>query len=304
MFAILLFFTCQAEANDTSYPAQGARQDASDGEVFIRRGSEHVNIRDWNAAIKEFSEGLRLEPENAMLYEYRGSAFAAKGDWEEAIRDFTSAIQFSSANARAYFNRASVYRSSGNYELALADVNASLRFSRTNAWAYKLRAALRSFNGHYAQAVGDWNAGLKLDPNDANALACRGSDYAAIGEFRKSIQDYYRAVQLDDTCDLAYNNLAWLRATCVEPEFRDAKEAISAATRACELTKWMRWDWIDTLAAAYAEAGDFDKAIKYQNQAMAMNASGGSVDDEASHRLSMYQQRRAYREKVKANSNY
>ena len=58
----------------------------------------------------------------------------------------------------------------------------------------------------------------------------------------------------------AWDNLGWLQATCTDAAIRNPQEAITSAQRACELTKFGEWSFIHTLAAAYAEAGDFTKA--------------------------------------------
>ena len=69
------------------------------------------------------------------------------------------------------------------------------------------------------------------------------------------------------------NNLAWLFATCPEPSCRNGLKAIEFAKRACDRSDWHCWSFISTLAAAYAEVGDFEKAVSFQKVAIAMAPS-------------------------------
>ncbi len=112
-------------------------------------------------------------------------------------------------------------------------------------------------------------------------------DYAqSNGRFRS-------AIRLEPTFALAYNNAAWLRATCPQDPFRNGSEAVELATRACELTDWNEPNYLDTLAAAYAEAGDFDSAIKYQTKAAELSPD----DADLMQHLALYKDHKPYREK-------
>jgi tetratricopeptide (TPR) repeat protein len=90
--------------------------------------------------------------------------------------------------------------------------------------------------------------------------------------------------------------LAWLLATCSEASVRDGEQAIANATKACELTEWKDWSCIGTLAAAYAEAGNFDQAVKYQKRALSMEGLSEAELAEEERRLGLFQEGTPYRD--------
>ena len=90
----------------------------------------------------------------------------------------------------------------------------------------------------------------------------------ARGDYARALDDYGLALKLDPEYAPALNNRAWLRATCPDPGFRRATEAIGEATAACEMTDWKHANYVDTLAVGpHAEQGsDFAKAAAYTEQ--------------------------------------
>jgi hypothetical protein len=93
----------------------------------------------------------------------------------------------------------------------------------------------------------------------------------------------------------AYNNCASIMASCSEATYRDGKRAVELATCACELTDWNRSAYLDTLAAAYAETGDFDAAVRWQLRAIEF-LSDERQKDNYRRRLVLYQAGKPYRE--------
>lgn len=146
----------------------------------------------------------------------------------------------------------------------------------------------------YDNAIAEFTQAIKLDPGDADAYLGRGNTWRAKKDYDNAIADYTEAIKLDPKNGGMYNSRAWLWATCPDAKYRDGKRAVESATRACELSEWKAPNPIDTLAAAYAEAGDFDAAVKWQAKAIELLAREKTKEDYR-NRLRLYQEKKPYR---------
>ena len=118
--------------------------------------------------------------------------------------------------------------------------------------------------------------------------------------FERAREYYEDKIQREPKNVNALRNLALLFAACPDAKVRDAKKAVESGTKACELTAWKTPSCLAALAAAYAEAGDFDKAARYEQESIAISlARSGDQDPsvpEARHRLQLYQAHKPFRE--------
>ena len=283
--AILLALSCSKE----NRPAPGSRDTSND------RGVSALRNKDYEAAIACFSEAIRLNPNDAIAYGNRGFAYGKTGDYDRAISDFTEAIRLRPDFALAYYDRADAYDNQGEYDRAIDDYTEAIELKPQMADAYNNRGAVYLLQGAHEKAIDDFNEAIRLDPDHAKAFVNRAAAHAAKNEYQPAIDDYTKAIRLNANQAGALNGLAWLLATCPDAKYRDGPKAVAHATRACELTEWTSPTALRTLAAAHAEAGAFEEAVKWQTKAIEAAPPDADPTD-AQSRLELYQAGKAYRE--------
>ncbi len=235
-------------------------------ERAFERGLEASGRHDDDVAIAEFSEAIRLQTNYSMAYYNRGNVYGDKGDYDKAIADYTDAIRLEPDYIAAYNDRG-------------------------NAYGYK---------SDWDKAIADENEAIRLNPNFVEAYYARGVFYAHKGAYDKAVADYTEAIRLKPDFVEAYVSLAWVLAVCPDVNSRNGEYAVDYALKACELSAWKDDSILGTLAAACAEAGRFDAAVKWQQKYLESHylESNPSNDtlEKARQRLSLYEQKRPYHE--------
>lgn len=111
--------------------------------------------------------------------------------------------------------------------------------------------------------------------------------------------DFDAELELDAGDAWALNQRAWFLATAPDEKYRDGRQALQTAQRACVLTNWRESRYLDTLAAAYAELGDFSNAVRWQMKALSFAPPGRRLGCEL--RLEMYFSRLPFHSPARPN---
>ena len=122
--------------------------------------------------------------------------------------------------------------------------------------------------GQHKEALDDLNKAIQLDTVRADLFRDRGQIFAMQGNWNQALADMNTAVRLDPSDVEGLVSLAWTLSTCSEVKLRDGVKAVAHATRACELSQWKSARAVATLAAAFAEKGDFGSAVQMQRKAL------------------------------------
>ncbi len=244
--------------------------DARTAAEFLARASARFELKEYNGAIQDYNEAIRLEPGSAVAYALRAQAWGAKHARDREVADLGEAIRLDPANTDYRVARARSWSAQGRHEQAMADYDAAIRLRPQEAALYVARGDEWRRHLKLDLALDDYNRAIRLAPDDARAYICR----ALVAKQRRAFAQ--AVAELTDLTRIAPGNpevhrvLARILATCYKDEIRDGGRAVQEATRACELTGWRDPDCLDTLAAAYAETGDYDSAVARQKQAIAL----------------------------------
>jgi tetratricopeptide (TPR) repeat protein len=128
-------------------------------------------------------------------------------------------------------------------------------------------------DGRLRKAIEIYNQVLDKQSDNILALRNRSDAYLTLGEHTAAIADFEEALKLAADDPALLNNLAWVLATSPDAEIRDGKRAVELATKACELTDYNQAHILSTLAAAFAESGDFGTAIEWSKKAVDLDDS-------------------------------
>lgn len=201
---------------------------------------------------------------------------------------------------RELVQQAQAHSRAGDYPRAVAAYRDALRADLESVLAHTAMARLLAFARdpsvvNFEEAEAHAEKAVKLS---GGAKGLPLSTLAAVqnrrGKHAEALATYDRALQADPTSKSAHNGLAWVLATCRTDAVRDGQRAVAHATRACDLSGWKDWTYLDTLAAAYAESCRYDDAIRLMERALPLVPDDRVTDFR--ERLDLYRAGRPYRE--------
>jgi tetratricopeptide (TPR) repeat protein len=171
---------------------------------FAYRGDAWRSKGEFDRAIADYSEAIRLEPDLATVHASRGNVWMEKGEYDRAISDLDEAIRLAPKFtliyntpkfALLYNSRGVVWQAKGEHDRAIEDFDRAVRIDPRFAVAYANRGESWRLKGDLDHALTDQDKAIALDPNGLLAHAARADTLRYRGEFKRAISDYERALR-------------------------------------------------------------------------------------------------------------
>lgn len=296
------------------------------GEVLRETGNNE-------AAQESFERAAEISPESLTAHQRLGEIYRTSGDYEKALTAFDKILEIKPEEVLTRVHRAEVYLRSNRLEEALADVDMVLK-KQPLVLAHRIRAEVLANMDRLDEAIEEIervslampaNTEMKIqlalyyqiDRQNEKAIdiyteileqesdntvvrRTRGDAYLTQGDHAAAIADFEKALEELPEDAALLNNLAWVLATSPEDELRDGKRAVELATKACEVTEYKQAHILSTLAAAFAESGDFDTAIEWSEKAVEM---GADQEAQLTKELASYRGGEPWRERQSADES-
>ena len=264
--------------------------------------------KELEKAIEAATQSIELDKRRPVGYRLRAAALAEKGDLDGALKDANKLMKLDLMEG--YQLRSQLFIQKGEYAKAIDDISAMSAANPKNEAMQQQLARLYNADLRPEEAIkiytrllrdnllpekGDQPAAVRrlIMVKRAELLSNRGSARLSTGEHAKAVVDYQESLELFDEFLAAIpesvpnkptrdsgllNNFAWLLSTTPEDDLRDGERAIKLATESAELTDFEAPHILSTVAAAYAETGDFKSAIEWINKGLEANRVAGAKE--------------------------
>ena len=245
------------------------------------------------------SQSIRRQVASAYLS--LGSLLQRQGRWRESTTLFDKALGQFPQHPQFRVARALSLWHDQQQTQSIKELEEIARIGRNDAQVVMQIGATYLRLGQHKGAATHFGRAAQLKPAELTPKMNLATALQAQGKVTEAIALYQQILDRDpDTLD-ALNNLAWIYSTYPDQQYRHGSRAVELATRLCGRTKYQIPAYLDTLAAAFAESGDFERAVAIVQTATRLAVASGqeSLARQLETRLVLFRDDKPYREPVR-----
>jgi tetratricopeptide (TPR) repeat protein len=245
-------------------------------------------------ALKDFEIAIQLDPSRWRAHHNLAIVRALQKNNKAAIESLDTVLKLNPDFSDAYFNRGEIYFRDNQFELAIQDFSKAIELKPEDSAVYTARAHSLYATGKRGAALADYEKAMELSPDSCEAATEYADTCQALGKWKEAATAYQKAMQLDGQNARAFQNAAWMMATCPDDFYRNGHSALETAQLAVQLSSApSSVHVLDVLAAAQAAAGDFVSAERTVAEAL-RSTTDPTLRSELQMRGRQYQRKRPF----------
>ena len=265
----------------------------------VEKGQFLASINDFDGAIAVYT-GLIEKFDGPGLYFLRGALYAQTRDYEKALDDANQALRRDGNLLPAIRLKGIVFMQQERYEDAIRtfeQLKAKAKDDQGKLEATTQIAYAISKQGKYKRASAILKAELEKSPDNTDLLRSLADMELLFGHWAEATRLYEKLLEINPKDTGVLNNYSWLLGTCPDDQYRNAAKSLEYGKLAAEGTMYVVPHILSTLAAAYAENGDFESARAWAQKAVELGEQENHESlDSLKKELESYQQDKPWRE--------
>ena len=241
----------------------------------------------------------------AEAYHHLGRTEEALGNVPPAIQAYRNALRLFPGALGSRISLATALMEQGEVDEAERELKRAESLGAKDAKTYFSLARWRKQFGQTERAIAYYRKALELAPRDTMTQLELAVALEANSQSGLAIEHYRQLLSKQPKLLPAANNLAWIHATSPQGEHRDGQEAFRLAQLICEATDFQQPEYLDTLAAALAELGQFEEAVRQGERALelAKKRKNNPLESDIASRVLSYKGRKPFRSWKSARSD-
>ena len=204
--------------------------------VYHNLGAAYHNQKEFDRAISHYSQSIEKKPDYFLAYHHRGLTYTEKGEYNRAIADFNKVIEINPRFAEAYYNRGNAYLKQNLTDHAISDYTKAIEINPKFYLAYYNRGNAYVTRGLHDHAISDFNKAIEIYPGYAEAFTSRGAIYLFKALYEQALSDFTKAIEINPKGAIAYYNRGYIlsRKGLYDQAISDFHQALSINRRYSE----------------------------------------------------------------------
>jgi protein O-mannosyl-transferase len=258
----------------------------------------------YDEAIAQYQTALSINPDDVLAHNNLGAALIGRGLVDDAMAHYRKVLELQPDDVKAHSNLGVALVRKGRLDEAIVEYQKALELDSRIAELHGNLGNALARRGRLDEAIAEYEKALEIKPDDAKARYNLGGALCQQRRIPEAIAQWNELVRLQPDSAMALGQVAWVLASSPEASVRNGAKAVELAGRAAKLTGGRDAEVLDTLAAAYAEAGRFPEAVATAQQALPLATvqSNLTLVDSLRTQIGLYQAGSPFRDTSPTNA--